>query len=159
MVEDLLQAHVKCFGLRAAVVRFFSIYGPGLDKQLLWDASRRLLRGTDPATFWGTGGETRDWIHVDDAATLMADLCEPGPEFRVVNGATGSRVTVAEVLERLRVALDSRVAIAFNGDLKAGDPRFYWADMTRVHALGWRPAISLDAGLANYAAWAAEAAR
>jgi UDP-glucose 4-epimerase len=76
MVETLLAAHAACFGQPAVAVRFFSIYGPGLRKQLLWDASGRLLSGESPQTFFGTGEETRDWIHVDDAAALMLHLAD-----------------------------------------------------------------------------------
>lgn len=161
MVERLLAAHAACFGQPAVAVRFFSIYGPGLRKQLLWDASGRLLSGESPQTFFGTGEETRDWIHVDDAAALMlhlADRATVAPtgsaRLEIVNGASGERVTVREVLERLARALGTSVEIRFNGTVRAGDPRFYHAAVERMHATGWRPATSLDDGLADYATWA-----
>lgn len=160
MVELLLAAHAHAFGLRAIVVRFFSIYGPGLRKQLLWDASGRLLDGASPQTFWGTGEETRDWIHVDDAARLMLHLAQRSvggadgaPALQLINGASGIRVTVREVLTRLAAALGSPVEIRFNGTIRPGDPRFYHADVTRLAASGWRPSITLDQGLADYASW------
>lgn len=153
MTEELLRAHAHSFGLRAVAVRFFSIYGPGLEKQLLWDAAAKLLSGAPEALFWGTGGETRDWIHADDAAALMVHLADRTEIPAVVNGASGVRVTVREVLERLRTALGVDIPIAFNGTIKAGDPRFYHADVARLDGLGWRPAIALPDGLARYAHW------
>jgi len=160
MVERLLAAHAACFGQPAVAVRFFSIYGPGLRKQLLWDASGRLLSGDSPQTFFGTGEETRDWIHVDDAAALMlhlADRATVAPavpaRLEIVNGASGERVTVRVVLERLARALGSPAEIRFNGTVRTGDPRFYLAAVERMHAAGWRPSIALDQGLAGYAAW------
>jgi UDP-glucose 4-epimerase len=153
MTEELLRAHAHSFGQRAVSVRFFSIYGPGLEKQLLWDAAAKLLSGAPEALFWGTGEETRDWIHVDDAATLIADLADRRETGAVVNGASGVRVTVREVLEMLRAALGVDIPIAFNGTIKAGDPRFYHADVARLDGLGWRPAISLSDGIAGYARW------
>jgi len=161
MVETLLAAYAACFGQPAVAVRFFSIYGPGLRKQLLWDASGRLLSGGSPQTFFGTGDETRDWIHVEDAAALMLHLADRAtvaptgpPRLEIVNGASGERVTVREVLERLARALGSPAEIRFNGTVRAGDPRFYLAAVGRMHATGWRPTTSLDDGLADYAAWA-----
>jgi UDP-glucose 4-epimerase len=155
MTEDLLASYAQSFGLRVAVVRFFSIYGPGLAKQLLWDAAGRLLSGQPRALFWGTGEETRDWIHVDDAASLFAHLATApdAAPFRLVNGARGDRVTVAEVLGRLRDALGVETEIDFNGAIKPGDPRFYLADVARLHALGWRPSVPLADGLAQHARW------
>lgn len=160
MVETLLAAHAACFGQPTVAVRFFSIYGPGLRKQLLWDASARLLSGESPLTFFGTGDETRDWIHVEDAAALMLHLAEraavtPSADARleIVNGASGERVTVRDVLGRLARALGSTTEIRFNGTVRAGDPRFYHAATARMHATGWRPTIALADGLAAYAGW------
>ena len=159
MVESLLAAHNQAFGQPTIAVRFFSIYGPGLRKQLLWDASRRFLSGISPQTFWGTGSETRDWIYVDDAARLLLFLAEKeknsqkSATHQVINAANGSRVTVREVLDRLSVALGSSPHIAFNGALRAGDPRFYQADVRKLQALGWKPNVGIESGLANYATW------
>ncbi len=57
-------------------------------------------------------------------------------------------------MERLARALGTFVEIRFNGTIRAGDPRFYHAAVERMHATGWRPATSLDDGLAAYAMWA-----
>jgi UDP-glucose 4-epimerase len=153
MTEQLLACHARHFGLRAAVVRFFSVYGPGLAKQLLWDAACKLSSGADEVSFWGTGEETRDWIHVDDAAALVGALSESQEPFLVVNGAFGERITVAAVLHMLRSALGVEVAIRFNGVVKPGDPLYYHADIGRASALGWQPGVPLSRGLEEYVQW------
>jgi UDP-glucose 4-epimerase len=153
MTEELLACYARYFGLRAVVIRFFSVYGPGLAKQLLWDAASKLSSGAHEVSFWGTGDETRDWIHIDDAATLVAALSESKQQFLVVNGANGERITVATVLQLLRTALGVDVAIHFNGVIKPGDPRHYHADMTRASALGWQPRVPLTQGLQEYVEW------
>ena len=72
IVEDLLASYSRTYGIRVAVIRFFSLYGPGLTKQLLWDASAKLRAAkARPAVFWGTGEETRDWISSEDATELI----------------------------------------------------------------------------------------
>lgn len=153
MTESLLEYHARFFGTRVAVIRFFSIYGPGLTKQLLWDAAAKMRSGAPVAEFWGTGEETRDWIHVDDAASLMVAMAGAREPHIVVNGATGERVTVAHVLHRLRDALGVEAALRFNGVIKPGDPRYYHADVARARALGWRPSVSLEDGLHGYVDW------
>jgi UDP-glucose 4-epimerase len=160
MAEELLESYSRSYGIRVVVIRFFSIYGPGLTKQLLWDASSKLRAAENAeAIFWGTGEETRDWIHVEDAASLMLHLAkrtvalaEPA-NMQVINGASGIRVTVREILTHLAAALRSSAEIRFNGVIRAGDPRFYHADVTQLRASEWLPSVSLDQGLANYAAW------
>src|ERR1700730_15279843 len=72
IVEDLLTCHARNYGIKVVIIRFFSIYGPGLTKQLLWDAGLKLrAAGSGEAVFWGTGEETRDWINSSDAASLV----------------------------------------------------------------------------------------
>ena len=153
MTEELLAYHSRFFGTHVAVVRFFSIYGPGLAKQLLWDAAAKLRDSEAVAEFWGTGEETRDWIHVDDAASLMVATSAIQEPYAIVNGASGERVTVADVLGQLREALGVTVAVRFNGVVKPGDPRYYHADVSRARALGWLPSVNLRAGLDNYVDW------
>jgi UDP-glucose 4-epimerase len=155
MAEHLLELHSQAFGIRVVIIRFFSIYGPGLTKQLLWDASHKLLgqEESEPAVFWGTGEETRDWIDSRDAANLLFKVSDSRDEYTVLNGASGSRATVSETLRLLKNALGSRAQIRFNGTVREGDPRFYRADISRARALGWSPTISLEDGVKRYADW------
>lgn len=152
VVEELCEINSRNFGLGVSLVRFFSIYGAGLTKQLLWDASVKLVGG-GTATFFGTGKETRDWIHVSDAARLMLTVAESPEPMLVVNGAAGIRVTVQDVVEQLRAGLGVTTRIEFNGAERTGDPRFYHASVERLGGLGFEPAVTLQDGLREYAAW------
>ena len=154
MVEDLLASYSARYGLRVTVVRFFSVYGPGLTKQLLWDAGMKLrtVHG-GPVVFWGTGEETRDWISSDDAARLIVAAAGSSERFTVLNGGSGERMTVRNTIELLRSALGVEADIEFNNAVREGDPSFYHADVSRAIALGWRPATSLSDGIARYARW------
>lgn len=133
-----------------AVVRLFSVYGPGLRKQLLWDACEKLRRGE--ASFGGTGAELRDWLHVDDAIDLLvtvAALEEP----LIVNGGTGVPTAVATALGQLRSHLGVATPLEFSGETRPGDPQALVADTARARALGWAARVPLADGLAEYARW------
>jgi UDP-glucose 4-epimerase len=153
IVEELCGNYSQNYGLSIGIIRFFSVYGQGLTKQLLWDASTKLSTANGEAVFWGTGNETRDWIHVDDATHLILKLAESTERFSIVNGAAGARVTVKTVVEMLREALGVDLAITFNGAERIGDPRYYHADVSTLRELGLVPTIALPDGLRSYAAW------
>jgi UDP-glucose 4-epimerase len=154
ITEDLLASYSQTYRIRVAVIRFFSIYGPGLTKQLLWDASAKLSASKDgTAVFWGTGEETRDWISSEDAAQLVVIVSRSAERFIVLNGANGQRVTVRKTLDLLKNALGVDTEIVFNGTVREGDPRFYHADMSKAMALGWKPSIPLLKGIRNYVGW------
>ncbi|MDX2221365.1 MAG: NAD(P)-dependent oxidoreductase [Rhodospirillaceae bacterium] len=141
-------------GLNIGVIRFFSVYGPGLRKQLPWELGRKFLGGAARVELSGTGGETRDFLHIDDAVALIHLLATTAPPgLTLVNGGTGVATTIRAFATGLGQALGSRAEIAFSGAVRAGDPAHYRAETARVERLGFRPAMTLTQGLADYARW------
>ena len=153
VAEEICLSYVKNFGLNITIIRFFSIYGNHLKKQLLWDASSKLIDESEQAIFWGTGQETRDWIHVSDAVSLIAVLSENSVTPQIVNGGSGKRHTINEVLKVLRNALIPKKQFTFNQETRAGDPAYYWADITKARSLGWAPTVTIEDGISQYAEW------
>jgi UDP-glucose 4-epimerase len=138
---------------RVAILRLFSVYGPGLRKQLLWDACRKFALGA--AEFHGTGAERRDFVEVGDVAALMlraADAACTGQPF-LADGGTGAGVEVRAILRRLAACFAPPPGVRFLGDPRAGDPAHMVADPAAALALGWRPQVTLDDGLARYVRW------
>ena len=152
IAEDLCRSYGAYFGVRTAIVRLFSVYGPELRKQLLWDACIRLSRGD--SVFSGTGEETRDWLHVADATELLLIAAQhASAEGPTVNGGTGVSVTVREIVETLGKCLPDVAAPRFSGEKRAGDPDHYQADIAGAVAWGWAPKRPLKAGLHAYTRW------
>lgn len=150
--EDLTRSYAATFGINAAVVRLFSVYGPELRKQLLWDACRRLSQGE--VSFGGTGDEQRDWIHVEDAAALILGAATAASSVcPVANGASGVGVPTRHIVEALARLLGTGLQPQFSGEVRAGDPPHYIADVAEARDWGWRPRRTLDDGLAEYVAW------
>jgi UDP-glucose 4-epimerase len=149
IAEHLCASYAHSFGLRTVVLRLFSVYGPGLRKQLLWDACNRLK--TEAPEFSGTGGELRDWLHVSDAAALILAVAGAGgATHAVLNGGTGAGTAVSEVLAELAAVLGTPAA-RFSGKLRPGDPSSLVADASRARALGWRPHYDWRRGIREYA--------
>jgi UDP-glucose 4-epimerase len=155
MTEQLVTAAHRQFGLRYAIVRYFSVYGPGLRKQLLWDLSHKLSSQPDEVVLSGTGEETRDFLHVEDAASLALTLAGKSStqDALTVNGGCGRSVTVREVAEALKRHLSPRTRVRFNGAQRVGDPLHYLADTQLLATTGFHPVQNFDRGLAGYADW------
>lgn len=152
LAEDLVIGHAGLFGLNASVVRFFSIYGEGFRKQLLWDACQRLRRGE--TQFSGTGAETRDWLHVTDAAELLIRAGDNAcPACPVVNGGAGDAVSLADFLGHLFACWGRDDTPDFTGTGRPGDPEHYQADSRAARAWGWAPAIGWRDGVSRYVEW------
>lgn len=154
IMEQLMAEWGTCFGVRVAVVRLFSVYGDGLRKQLLWEASRKFLAGD--FAFGGTGKETRDWVHIDDAVDLLLVAAgRASPDCPIINGGTGIAPTVREVLSHLATSLGlpSEVCPSFSGERRYGDPVHLCADSRLSRDWGWKPEVEWKAGIARYASW------
>lgn len=155
--EQLCRAHARQYGTQVSIVRFFSIYGPGLRKQLLWDTMQRLAAGS--AIFAGSGREVRDWLHVEDAAKLIAAAADVASSTcPIANGGTGIGTSVRQIVARLARTAAPNALIEFAGTTRAGDPLAYVADVSEARGWGWSPSISWDEGVANYARWYMEQA-
>jgi len=152
LAELLCAMYAQDFAVRTSIVRLFSVYGSGLRKQLLWDACNRIRRGD--VSFFGTGEERRDWLHVTDAAALLCDAgLHATPVCPVVNGGTGTGATVREIVTQLFASLDSRDLPTFSGVQREGDPPVYVADTQRALGWGWRPHMPWQEGVRQYAQW------
>lgn len=152
IAEELCLSYHRNFNIRVGIIRFFSIYGAGLKKQLLWDACRKISQG-DEAVFFGTGKETRDWIHVSDAASLVYTFSNNIDGYTVINGGSGISLEIDRIIQQLCQTLERSIDIKFNGLVKEGDPVYFWADINKALSIGWKPKISIEYGLKDYAAY------
>ena len=155
MMEALFQSYAKCFNVRSAIVRLFSVYGPGLEKQLVWDLCSKLAaRGVAPVQLGGTGGEVRDWLHVEDAAKLLW-LCRSACSASVpcVNGGNGTGTSIAQIVSLVTRAWGTDVPVVFSGKSRAGDPVSLLADISSARGLGFSPGISVGDGIRGTVTW------
>lgn len=148
MGELLCREYAVVFGIRSTSARIFSAYGPGLQKQLIWDAIGK-LQGRDEAVFLGSGEETRDFIFIDDLVEALYCVAEnKSSGHEVLNVATGAEVRIAEVVATVarHLGIDSS-RWSFSGEAARGIPSNWRADVSRLRALGFEPRCSFDEGV------------
>ena len=150
--ENICAEYSQYFGVKSSLVRLFSVYGAGLQKQLLWDAANKFKIAN--CSFFGTGNEKRDWIHVDDAARLLSEAAlKDQSDFEIYNGCN-YQASTSEVLTVLAKSMRVDLTPRFNNEEHIGNPKFLIGNNEKaVKLLNWTPAISLQDGLASYAQW------
>ncbi len=159
IAEELCKSYSDNFALKVSIIRFFSLYGEGLKKQLLWEACEKFSRNEKELMFFGSGEETRDWLSVLDAARLILLLSETSDRFTIINGGSGEAITVRDILEYVSNEYGTHLPIRFNGIIKVGDPKYYRADTTRAESLGWKPSVGWKQGVRDYVLWHQRAGR
>lgn len=153
MAERLAASYAETYGLTVTVLRLFSIYGPGIQKQLLFELCTRLATTTGPLGLGGTGAELRDWCHVRDAVAAMIQAPQPDPgQIRTYNIATGQGTDIRTVAEGVVEAWGDGREITFSGQSRPGDPYSLVADPASLPP-GFAPRTGLTEGLAGFVAW------
>ncbi|HXB06411.1 MAG TPA: NAD(P)-dependent oxidoreductase [Puia sp.] len=151
IAEDLCRSYHLNYNITVGILRFFSVYGVGLQKQLLYEACKKMtFSESKEVVFWGTGEETRDWIYVDDAAKLTHTFASRLNGLDIINCGSGIRTGIREVLELLKEKMGLPIKISFSGESRKGDPKHFWADVSKALNYGWQPGTSLGDGLDLY---------
>jgi GDP-L-fucose synthase len=101
-------------------------------------------------TLWGDGSPYREFLHVDDCAQACVMLMEKYDysdlgEF--INLGSGSELTIRELAGEVAKAVGYKGEIRWDRTKPNGTPRKFM-DSSRLFALGWRPRIGLEEGLA-----------
>ncbi|MEV0899187.1 NAD-dependent epimerase/dehydratase family protein [Actinoplanes sp. NPDC049802] len=162
LIEHMVFAFARQYGLEAAVVRYFNVYGPRQRPAFLISRSvHRALNG-HPVPVYDQGGQTRCPTFVDDAVagTVIAGdhVAAAGEIFNI---GSMRETTVREVVDLVTelaggegprtVEVDTRAALgAHYEDLNRRVP-----DNTKARdVLGWVPTTDLADGLARTVGWA-----
>ena len=108
-----------------------------------------MLRGARLAI--GSPSRKVDWIYVDDVvAGLLAVGTRPGLEGKSIDLGSGQLVEIREIVGRIRALVNDGSEIEFAAGAARPFEQVRCAEVDAAHALtGWRPAVSLDTGLAR----------
>ncbi len=153
MCELLSREYAEIYGIRTTNLRIFSAYGEGLCKQIVFDTLAKLA---DPSIreieFFGTGDETRDFLHANDIAQAVLRIHESGSTgtFNVGSGASTSIRTLVGMIHS-RAA--SSKPFRFGGQSRPGDPDRWCADISRLSSTGFAPTVDLEEGIDRVANW------
>jgi dTDP-glucose 4,6-dehydratase/UDP-glucose 4-epimerase len=153
MSEIICKAYYNLFKIPMVIIRPFSIFGNGLRKQLLWDICTK-LKQNDIVTLFGTGNETRDFIHISDF-TVFVEIVMNKSSFcsEIFNAASGKQTLISEIAEVFEKYYGGVKKITFNGEIKKGDPIHWEADIEEIKQLGFNPEADLKTSITEYIKW------
>jgi UDP-glucose 4-epimerase len=153
LTEDMCRKQAGIYGLPLIIARLFSVYGPLQKKLLLWDIAQRLLSGQTAIKLGGTGRESRDFIHVRDAAAMLVTLAQCSTALGTFNIGTGRATPTRELASKLISAMKLDAEISFTGTSRPGDPMHQQADVRQFCQFGRVTCMPLEQGLADYVNW------
>lgn len=159
VILDYLRYFQAVQDLDYTALALSNVYGPrqepasevGLEGQVVAIFSRKMLAGR-PATIYGDGTQTRDFVFVEDVVSAFVAARDNG-SGELINVGSGQELSVNELHDRLKELTGSRYDAVYAG-ARPGELQRIVVDPSKAgDVLGWRPSTSLDDGLKQTVAY------
>lgn len=143
--ELLVRSFVVTFDIKATVLRYFQVYGPGQPTTgpyaLVTGVFLRQYLAGEPLTIEGDGSQSRDFVHVTDVAAANVAALEADTDGLAINVGTSKVHTVQELANL--ISQDQTYLPPRRIDLQSTQ-----ADVARAHdMLGWAAQVSFTDGI------------
>jgi dTDP-glucose 4,6-dehydratase len=110
-----------------------------------------LLDG-EPVPVYGDGRQRREWLYVEDHCAAIDLVLREGTAGEAYN-VGGEEQENLGMVERFLELTGADGSLVRHVEDRAGHDRRYAIDDSKLRALGWSPATSLDDGLTATVAW------
>ena len=157
----LCQAYRRQHGCDFVAAMPCNLYGPhdnfDLETSHVIPALMRKIHeakqaGAEDVVLWGTGSPRREFLYVDDCADALVHLLQHYSGEEHVNVGTGTDLTIRDLAQTIAKVVGYKGGFTQDTSKPDGTPRKL-LDVSRLQALGWSPATSLEDGLAKAYAW------
>jgi UDP-glucose 4-epimerase len=158
--EYYLSAFTRVYGLETMILRYFNVFGPYQDPNSHYSGvlaifCRKMLAGEQP-TIYGDGEQSRDFTYIDNVVQgnlLAAAAPAEKVSGRMMNLATGTRITLNEIVAILRELTGYQGQLAF-APARVGDIHDSLADIRLAkELLGYAPSVDFREGLRRTVEW------
>ena len=113
-------------GAPSVGLRFFNVYGPRQDARSPYSGviSKFMSNAVaaKPLTFFGDGGQTRDFIYVGDIVSLLMAAHKHAKGCEVFNGCTGKQTSLKELASAI-LSVTGSASTTQHEDARSGDIR------------------------------------
>ena len=140
--EYLCKQYTNSFGLEAACLRYFNVYGERQNPKGHYAAVvakfKDLMLQDKPVTIFGDGQQTRDFIPVEkvaEANLMMGMLPAHLIQGQVFNVATGKSITLLELFKELKNHFPSYAHAPTFAQARAGDIKHSAAICDKLHGV------------------------
>lgn len=157
----LCQAYRRQHGRRYVSIMPCNLYGPNDNFDLATaHVLPALIRkfheakqvGRNEVVVWGSGTPKREFLHVNDLADAIAFLLDRYDADEPINCGAGFDLCIRELAEKIKGIVGFEGKLVFDPSKPDGTPRKLM-DSSRMAALGWKPRIGLDEGIAETYRW------
>jgi nucleoside-diphosphate-sugar epimerase len=102
--EEICLFYSKNFNINILILRIASVFGIGLKKQFIYEATKKILNNN--FNFWGSGNETRDYINIEDICEIISrSLKKNFYGSKIINCGTGNVYKTRDIIVMIKEIL------------------------------------------------------
>lgn len=147
----------EVYDLGAIGLRYFNVYGEGQNSESQYSGVMTkfvsdILSGRNTLTIYGTGEQTRDFIHVSDVARANClALCS---DYNgVINVGTGKKTSILKLADIVGRIMGVDVSLEFK-ERRNGDITHSLSSTSRANeSIGFKYEVDVVTGITRYAQW------
>ncbi len=141
------------YGLDVAVLRPFTVYGPGQTSRMAIPTFTHLIDKGQEVTVYGKGTIKRDYVYVKDVVDGIIKSLEVSHGYSEYNIGSGMPLSTIDLITTLENKLGKKAQIKFV-PLPEGEAQDNYANINKAKSkFGYSPKVSFDAGISNYINW------
>ncbi len=152
--EMLARSYFKTHGLNVLITRCSNNYGPNHFPEKLIPLFITNLLENKPIPVYGTGGNVRDWLHVDDHCQGIEKVLKLGKAGEIYNIGGGKELANIDITQLILTEMGkSNSEIEFVEDRKGHDFRYSLNHSKITNELGYVPKVEFMHGLKQTIDW------
>ena len=140
------------YGLDVAVLRLFTVYGPGQTTDMAIPYFTRLIRSGEKVPVFGDGSTLRDYIYVGDAVDAIIGALTQDHGYQEYNIGSGIPFSIMEVVRHIEEYWGKEANIMYL-PMPAGEAGDNYANIEKARRFWPGPKWKFWQGLQQYNKW------
>ncbi len=150
--ERLIQNYSRKKEIDFKILRFFSVYGNGNQKQLFWDTCQKIRK--KDYTFFGNGEEIRSWMHISDFCKIVIKVLKSKKQnLKIYNFCGNQTIKNKDLLLAFFKYYGVKSKPQFNMIINKGNPNFMYTKKCDLKKINFKQKTSLKNGIIKYIKW------
>ena len=155
--EVIGHSYHHLYNIDIAMLRFFTVYGPGQRPDLAIHKFTRMIDNGDAIPFYGDGSSKRDYTYIDDIVdgiVKSANYVERNTDvYEIFNLGESQTISLSEMVSTIEETLEKKANIT-KLPMQPGDVDITYADITKAKTvLGYNPTMNFKEGISKFVEW------